>query len=621
MPVDATAPSNAAPAAPKKKHGLRETLAALRQPRVAAMLALGFASGLPFLLTGATFGFWLDSEGTSRTAIAFISWVGFAYSLKFLWSPFVDRLPLPVLGKLGRRRSWVLLAQLLVAAALVAMAIVGPTGPGGLAAIGALALVVAFASATQDIAFDAWRIEAAADADELSLYTSAAQLGYRIALLVTDSLILIFAQGLGWPISYSMMALLMGIGMVAALYMPEPARIAQVIEEKSSLLTQRGFLDAAVGPFVAFFREHGRFALVMLLMVSVYRLPEFVIGTVAGPFYHDLGLSDGTIGAVRGSAGLLASFAGIAVAGLSATALGFQRTLLLGAVLQGLGVAGYAVLAMVGGHVALFGAVMAVDNFCYAFGGVALVAYMSQLTSLGYTVTQYAFLSSIYTLVGKFLKGFSGAVVDGLEQAFTPMQAYAIFYIGAGLICLPAVALCLVIVARGERATTGVVGDVTSSLFEGRATRGSYARTVALTALVGAVIAVLLRPDLLGQFIGQDLVARVALIVAGAVAFVAVFMSATVRRLHDIGWSGRWALLTLAPAVGLLVLVLVPGASSLEGFARWALLSAGPVASLALVGVLLAAPGQTEANAHGPNKAAGRLGRASLDGADAARSP
>src|SRR5262245_776505 len=165
--------------------GLREVYAALGQPRVAAMLALGFASGLPFLLTGATFGFWLADADTSRTAIGFISWVGLAYSVKYLWAPLLDRAPAPFLGKLGRRRGWALLTQLLVAAALVAMAIIGPAGPGGLVTIGVLALVVAFASATQDIAVDAWRIEASSDADELGLFTSAFQLGYRVALLVT----------------------------------------------------------------------------------------------------------------------------------------------------------------------------------------------------------------------------------------------------------------------------------------------------------------------------------------------------------------------------------------------------------------------------------------------------
>ena len=250
-----------AQAAAKGKHGFRQTLAALGQPRVAAMGALGFASGLPFLLTGATFGYWLRDAGTSLTAIGFLSWVGLAYTFKYLWAPFIDRLPAPFFGKLGRRRGWALFAQGAIALALIGMAIAGPHGPGGLVAIGVLALVVAFASATQDIAIDAWRIEAASDADELGLFTSVYQLGYRAALLVTDSLILIFAQHLGWPVSYGLMALFMGVGVFAAMRMPEPAGADKVMEEKAKedpLWTGRGVFDAIIGPLLQFFAPMAR---------------------------------------------------------------------------------------------------------------------------------------------------------------------------------------------------------------------------------------------------------------------------------------------------------------------------------------------------------------------------
>lgn len=446
----------ATPSAPKKSITLRQTIGALRRPPVAMMLALGFGSGLPFLLTGATFGYWLRDEGTTLTAIGFLSWVGLAYTFKFIWAPIVDRLPAPFLKKLGRRRGWVVLAQSLVAAGLFGMAAIGPHGPGGLAAIGALALVVAFASATQDIAVDAWRIEAAADPDELGLFTSAFTLGYRLALLATDALILIFAQHLGWPVSYGLMAAAMGIGVFAALRMPEPERLETAIEERAraaSLLSVRGAIDAIIGPLIEFFRHHGAWALLMLTMISVYRLPEFVIGPVAGPFYHDLGLEKDVVGGIRASVGLVASILGIAAGGVCAVRLGYIRTLILGAALQGLGVAAYSVVAVFGAEdLRLFAAAMATDNLCYAFAGVALVTYMSSLTSIGYTATQYALLSSIYTLFGKFLKGFSGAVIDALDHGRTLMQAYAIFYIGAGLIALPALVLCVILTRKGATA-------------------------------------------------------------------------------------------------------------------------------------------------------------------------
>jgi MFS transporter, PAT family, beta-lactamase induction signal transducer AmpG len=576
--MTATAPAQADA---RKKYGLRQTIAALGQPRVAGMAALGFSSGMPFMLTGGIFGYWLRDAGAELTAIGFLSWVGLAYTFKVFWAPMVDKLSLPVLGKLGQRRSWALLVQMIIAAALLAMAMVGPNvgqeatkvidptaapavSPEQLVMLGVLALVVAFASATQDIAIDAWRIEEAQDSDELGTFTAAYQLGYRVALLVTDALILVFAARLGWPISYSIMALLMGVGLFATLRMPEPkaqtaaartpsadvatgarTRTAAIfflvaaglcwllpylphwkwLEMFAVLGNQSTFgtgfsiacvalaagafvripqtwiagaalivavvlvafygaisgqdviggaplfwptvlcligaalaappriFDAFLGPLIEFFRHHGWFAAVMLLMISVYRLPEFVIGPVAGPFYSDLGLSKDVVGGVRASVGMIAAFAGIAAGGVLVAALGFKRALVIGAVLQGLGVASFALLAFNGPSIGLFSFAMAADNFCYALAGVVLITYMSSLTSVGYTATQYALLSSIYTLFGKFLKGFSGAVVDGFQQSGrTLMESYGLFYVGAGLIAAPALVLCLVILARQKPA-------------------------------------------------------------------------------------------------------------------------------------------------------------------------
>src|SRR5437762_11781443 len=192
----------------------RSVIAALGQPKVAVMLMLGFSSGLPFLLTGNTLGYWLRDQGTTLKAIGFLSWVGLAYSLKFLWAPVVDRLDAPIFGRFGRRRSWMLVTQVLVAVGLLGLSIAGTEH--GLTAVGALAVLVAFASSTQDIVVDAWRIEAASDSDELGLLSAAYQLGYRAALLVTDALILISANHLGWRISYAMMAVLMAIGIGAS---------------------------------------------------------------------------------------------------------------------------------------------------------------------------------------------------------------------------------------------------------------------------------------------------------------------------------------------------------------------------------------------------------------------
>jgi PAT family beta-lactamase induction signal transducer AmpG len=434
-PADKPSPPVADTAARPRRSAL-QVLRELRQPKVAVMLALGFASGLPFLLTANTLGYWLRDEGTSLVAIGFISWVGFAYAFKVYWSPLVDRIRLPVLGRLGQRRGWMLLCQLLVTLGLVGMACVGTAG--GLAAIGAFALLTAV---------DAWRIEAASDADEVGLMTSAAQLGYRIALLVTDALIIAIAARIGWALSYVGMALLMALCMAATLCAHEPRRADPVLQQRPSLWSLRGLADAVLGPFVDFFAKHKSAGLLMLLMVALYRLPDFVMGPMYNPYYHDLGIAKDTVAWVRGSFGLVATFAGIAAAGLSAVRLGLLPTLVAGLVLEGVGTAAFALLS-VHPHDAVFAGVMTLDAFAQSFAGVALVTYMSGLTSLGYTATQYAMLSSTYALLGKFLKGFSGMAVEALTPGHGLLGAYATAFVATGLTAIPPLLLLWLLVRR-----------------------------------------------------------------------------------------------------------------------------------------------------------------------------
>ena len=430
------------PAPAVRKRRSLDVLRGLRRPKVAVMLALGFSSGLPFLLTANTFGYWLRDEGTSLMAIGFISWVGFAYAFKVYWSPLVDRLDVPLLGRLGRRRGWMLLCQLLVAVGLLGMSAVGVSA--GLGLIGAFALLTAFASATQDIAIDAWRIEAADDDHEAGLLTSAAQLGYRIALLVTDAAIIAAAQRIGWPMSYTLMAVLMAIGIVATFFAFEPVRADAVLHDKPPLWSRRGLVDALVGPFVDFFAKHRTTGLLILLAVALYRLPDFVMGPMYNPYYHDLGISKDTVAVVRGSFGLVFTFLGLGAAGLCSAAIGMLPTLLVGLVVEGLGTAAFALLAF-HPHDATFAAVMSLDAFAQAFAGVALVTYMSSLTSLGYTATQYAMLSSTYALLGKFLKGFSGVAVDALTPAYGLLGAYATAFVATGLTAIPPLLLFLLL--------------------------------------------------------------------------------------------------------------------------------------------------------------------------------
>lgn len=431
----------------------RVPISAYFQPRMRLMLALGFASGLPFLLVGNTFGFWLRDENTSLAAIGFMSWVGIAYSMQFLWAPLLDRVP--VLMKLGQRRGWLLASQISVALGLFAMAFVGTRF--GLPLLGACALWVAFSSATQDIALAAWRIEIAQDPDELGLLTAANTFGYRVAMICTDALILVSAQHLGWPLSYTLCGIAMAVGLIATLLAPEPVRGDEVtlkIEKERPLLSLRGMADAIAGPFIIFFKTHGTTALLMLLAISLYRLPDFIRGPMVNPFFHDIGMSKDFVGLARSTVGLGTTFLGMAAGGYLSMRFGYMRALIVGGLLQALGIAAQALIAHANPSPFMFLLVMGIDDFSISVAGISLVAYMSSLTSLGYTATQYALLSSTYALAGKFLKGFSGSIIEWLGAPLGLMNAYAAFFIAAGLIGIPAT-LLFVFLDRQHRASAG----------------------------------------------------------------------------------------------------------------------------------------------------------------------
>lgn len=438
----------------RKRRRFIDVVTELRRPKVAVMLALGFSSGLPFLLTGNTLGYWLRDRGVTLEAIGFLSWVGFAYALKFLWSPLIDRLNAPWLGRLlGRRRGWMIVAQCAVGGGLAAMALFGTTG--GLIALGALALLVAFASATQDIVIDAWRIEVSDDADELGLLSAAYQLGYRAALLVTEALILVLASHIGWRLSYTAMAALMSIGLLATGFAREPDRADEVLAERAKaapLLSLRGISDAVVGPFTAFFKSHGALAALMLVTIAFYMAPDFVMGPMINPFYHDVGLSKDVVASIRSFPGLPATLLGVAAGGLAAVRLGFWRTLIIGQVALSTSIACYALLAETGPSLPVFASITVFNNFSIAFAGVALVSYMSSLTNLGYTATQYALLSSSYAVIGKFLKGLSGVTVQWIAGGTTLMHAYGAFFLLCGAIGIPALALLLILMSAHNRA-------------------------------------------------------------------------------------------------------------------------------------------------------------------------
>jgi PAT family beta-lactamase induction signal transducer AmpG len=429
-----SATTPAADAAATRKpwwRGWLEAAAAYKHPRVLAMLFLGFSAGLPFMLVFSTLSAWLREVGIERATIGMLSWVGIIYSIKFFWAPVVDRLPLPLLGRLlGRRRSWMLVAQVGIAIGLFNMAHLNPVGHLGTMA--ALALLVAFSSATQDISIDAWRIEAAPQPMQ-GVMAAAYQLGYRIAIMVGSAGALWIAADYGWTTAYTAMAVLVGVGIVTTLSIAEPQpRVAQQslaqeqrvidwLERKAhwpDAMQQLGswFVGAVVCPFVDFFTRYGkRLAILMLAFIASYRLTDFTMGVMANPFYLDVGYTLKEIAAVAKGYGVIMSILGTILGGVAVARLGTVRSLVAGSLL----VIGSNLLFMTlafqdDPNLVGLAVVISADNLAMGVAGTALIAYLSSLTSASYTATQYALFSSMYALPGKLLMGTSGFVVDAV---------------------------------------------------------------------------------------------------------------------------------------------------------------------------------------------------------------
>jgi MFS transporter, PAT family, beta-lactamase induction signal transducer AmpG len=423
-----------------------------RQPRVVAMLLLGFSSGLPFMLVFSTLSAWLRQAGIERSTISMLAWVGLVYSIKFLWAPIVDRLPLPIVTSLlGRRRSWMLLAQLGVGSGLMHVAQLQPAASVTAIALGTL--FVAFCAATQDIVVDAWRIESAPD--ELQGGMAAAyQLGYRVALMVASAGALWLAADVSWRMSYSVMGGLMAVGVVTTLCVSEPAprseeRSVEQEERAVQWLQRNGhlpaalqsvgawFIGAVVCPITDFFSRLGLMLGVLIFgFISTYRLTDYAMGVMANPFYLDHGYTLKQIAAVVKGFGLISAFAGVLIGGSIIAKLGIRRALITGSVAVMCSNIAFAALAATqGSDIVGLAIVNSLDNLALGIHGTSLIAFMSGLTSARYTATQYAVLSSLYALPGKLLMGVSGFVVDAM--------GYSGFFVYTASLSIPGLLLLL----------------------------------------------------------------------------------------------------------------------------------------------------------------------------------
>jgi PAT family beta-lactamase induction signal transducer AmpG len=418
-------------AASKRRLSLRDVLT---DGRIALMLPLGFSSGLPFLLVFSTLSAWLREAGISLTIIGLMSWVALAYSLKFLWAPFVDRYDIPVLSRLlGRRRGWMVLSQLGVAAGLIGMALSNPQI--GLPLTIIFAVLVAFASATQDVVIDGWRIDAAAT-ERQGMMAAALLLGYRLALITAGAGALYIAEFVNWHSAYLAMAALMGVGLIGTLLAPRidegPAR------------QRLPLAKAIVEPLADLFRRKGLMLIPILALIACYRIPDYASGIMANPLYIDLGFSKADIANVSKLYGVWIGIIGAFGGGLALTRIGLWWSLLIGAVIAAGSNLMFSWLAAEGARLDLLILSISIDNFAGGFAGSALVAYMSGLTSPGFAATQYALLSSLYALPGKLVGGASGAVVEA--------YGYPVLFTGTAAIAIPLVILCLVV--RRDTMTT-----------------------------------------------------------------------------------------------------------------------------------------------------------------------
>ena len=437
----------------------RQALGAYRDPRVITMFFMGISAGLPLILVFSTMSLWLRDVGVSRTAIGFFSWVAATYGFKFLWSPLVDRLRLPrPLSGLGRRRSWIVLAILGVIAGLIGMAFTDPSSD--LWQMALFAFIVAFSSATQDIALDAFRIESAPE--HLQGATAGAyQAGYMLAVkIIGGALALYLAEFIDWGTAYGAMAAFMSIGIVTILIRPEPAagrfgsdrrrprkdpggrrlRRRQTIRARQ----HRNLVhDRRRRPVHRIFSRNGWWALLILLLIGVYRLSDITLGVMAGPFYIDLGFTKAEIANATKLFGLLAAIGGALFGGFVVARIG---------VLPALFIAALTVIAtnLLFGFMALIQTdsfwlltvIVSADSIAAGMAGSAFIAYLSSLTNIHYTATQYALLTSIMLLPGKLVAGFSGVVVDA--------AGYVLFFAYASALGAPAIILILVLV-RLER--------------------------------------------------------------------------------------------------------------------------------------------------------------------------
>nr|WP_243391870.1 AmpG family muropeptide MFS transporter [Polynucleobacter meluiroseus] len=406
------------------------------------MLFLGFSAGLPLLLILGTLSFWLREAGIDRSTIGYLTWVGLIYAFKWLWAPLVDRLPIPFFSRwLGRRRSWLLLAQALIIAGLLGMSTLDPKV--SLNAIVWCALLVAFGSATQDIALDAFRIESA-DSQRQAALAATYQTGYRFALIWAGAGVLwlaaraqidsaIYDPG-AWQFAYRWMAASIGIGVLTTLLSKEPIRVVIPRARNAKAWLHQTLIE----PFADFIQRYRWHAVAILGLIAIYRISDVVMGIMANPFYVDMGYTKDEVAAVSKVFGVIMTLVGAFIGGVFTMRFGVMRVLFLGAFLSSASNLLFAWLATRGHDLQGLIWVISADNLSSGIASAAFIAFLSSLTNVKYSATQYALFSSMMLLLPKWLAGFSGVFVDSF--------GYQAFFFGTAIIGAPVLILVWLVI-------------------------------------------------------------------------------------------------------------------------------------------------------------------------------
>jgi PAT family beta-lactamase induction signal transducer AmpG len=414
------------------------------QEKVLVLFFLGFSAGLPFPLVYATLTAWLEEAGLERSTISTFAWLGFAYSFKFAWSPLVDSLKLPLLTRwLGQRRSWLILAQVSVGVGLLAMSSTDPALATPLFVV--FSILVAFSSATQDVALDAYRIEIAGS-DLQPVLAASYQYGYRMAVLFGTAGALYIAEFGSWLLAYKVMALAMGVGVIATLWASEPdveRKPRYVVAESLLRKISLWFVSSIAGPFRDFFKRFGPAGWILLAFIALYAISDRVLGILANPFYLDIGFTKAQMATIAKVYGTIPSFVGIAAGAWMAVRIGISRCLFIATFLIASTNLFFAVLSMIGPEPWMLAVTITADNFAQSVAGTILIAYLASLTSASFTATQYALFSSLMSFFGKLIAGYSGNVQEAI--------GWTGFFLYAAATGIPAIILALYISRNAER--------------------------------------------------------------------------------------------------------------------------------------------------------------------------